>query len=52
MWPFAGSKSTSREAIRSKRAHRDDALKHAPAFSAEEHQKYLNATGDFISREN
>ncbi|KAI0278662.1 amidase signature domain-containing protein, partial [Russula brevipes] len=37
-----------RETIEAKRARRTDALQHAPAFSAEEHQRYLNATASQI----
>jgi len=48
MWPFNRPRNPYHETIEAKRTHRDDALKHAPAFSAEEHQKYLNATASQI----
>ena len=46
MWPFtAAGTQPYRETIESKRARRADALSHAPAFSEDKHQKYLDATG-------
>ena len=45
MPPFTSAAQTSRNTITSKLARRAEALKHAPAFLADEHQKYLNATG-------
>ena len=45
MWPLTSEAQTSRNTIVSKLARRAEALKHAPVFSADEHQKYLNATG-------
>ncbi|KAN0132779.1 Amidase signature domain containing protein [Lactarius tabidus] len=48
MSPFSGDAQISRNTISSKRARRAEALKHAPAFSADEHQKYLNATATQI----
>jgi len=45
MWPFSSIRNPYRETIEAKRAHRADVLKLAPPFSAEQHQKYLNATG-------
>ncbi|KAF8270691.1 amidase signature domain-containing protein [Lactarius quietus] len=48
MWPFTSEAQTSRNTISSKRARRAEALKHAPPFSADEHQKYLNATATQI----
>ena len=45
MWPFSSTRNPYRETIEAKRAHRADVLKLAPPFSAEQHQKYLNATG-------
>ena len=46
MWPFADAAAQPyRETIESKRAHRADALSHAPAFSEDKHQKYLDVTG-------
>ncbi|KAF8260713.1 amidase signature domain-containing protein [Lactarius quietus] len=46
MWPF--SDAAYRETIESKRARRADALSHAPAFSEDTHQKYLDATAKQI----
>ncbi|KAH9057421.1 amidase [Lactarius vividus] len=49
MWPFTTREAqTSRNTIDSKRARRAEAVKYAPAFSADEHQKYLNATATQI----
>lgn len=48
MWPFTSEAQTSRNTIHSKLARRAEALKHAPAFSADEHQQYLNATATQI----
>jgi hypothetical protein len=45
MWFFTSPRNPYRETIEAKRKHRADALKHAPAFSTGEHQKYLDATG-------
>ena len=42
---FTSAAQTSRNTINSKLARRAEALKHAPVFSADEHQKFLNATG-------
>ena len=46
MWPFTAAQA-SRETIESKRAHRADALSLAPVFSENEHQKYLDSTGEW-----
>ena len=43
MWPFNSPWNPYRETIEAKRTRREDALKHAPAFSTEGHQKYLHA---------
>ncbi|KAI9509118.1 amidase [Russula earlei] len=48
MWPLSTPRNPYRKTIEDKRARRTDALKHAPAFSAEEHQRYLNATASQI----
>lgn len=45
MWPFSRPRNPYRETIEAKRAHRADVLKLAQPFSAEQHQKYLSATG-------
>ncbi len=46
MWPFTDAVAQPyRDTIESKRARRADALRHAPAFSEDKHQKYLDATG-------
>jgi hypothetical protein len=52
MWPFSSPRNPYRETIEAKRARRAEAIKLAPPFKPEEHQKYLNATGNwcFISR--
>ncbi|KAI9440853.1 amidase [Lactarius indigo] len=47
MWPFTDAQPY-RSTIESKRARRTDALGHAPAFSENEHQKYLDATAKQI----
>jgi hypothetical protein len=47
MWPFSGPRNPYHETIAAKRAHRDEAIKLAPPFKSEEHQKYLNATGNY-----
>lgn len=49
MWFFTSSRNPYRETIEAKRTRRADALKHAPAFSAEKHQKFLNVTGNAFS---
>ena len=46
MWFFASPRNPYRETIEAKRTRRADALKHAPAFSAKEHQKFLDVTGN------
>jgi hypothetical protein len=45
MWPFLGPRNPYRETIKAKRERRVEAIKLAPLFNAEEHLKYLNATG-------
>lgn len=45
MWFFTSPRNPYRETIEAKRSRRADALGHAPAFLADRHQKYLNATG-------
>jgi len=45
MWPFSSPQNPYRETIKAKRTCRADVLELAPPFSAEEHQKYLSATG-------
>jgi hypothetical protein len=47
MWPFPGHRNPYHETIAAKRADRDQAVKLAPPFQPEEHQKYLNATGNY-----
>jgi len=47
MWPFSVPRNPYHETITAKRAHRDEAIKLAPPFKSEEHQKYLNATGNY-----
>ena len=47
MWPFSGPRNPYHETIAAKRARRDEAIKLAPPFMSEEHQKYLNATGNY-----
>jgi hypothetical protein len=46
MWPFSSHRNPYRETIEAKRARRAEAIKLAPPFNPEEHQKYLNATGN------
>jgi hypothetical protein len=49
MWFFTSPRNPYRETIEAKRSRRAAALEHAPAFSAEKHQKYLDVTGiDFF----
>ncbi|KAH9991131.1 amidase signature domain-containing protein [Russula vinacea] len=48
MWFFTSPRNPYRETIEAKRSRRADALGHAPAFSADRHQKYLNATASQI----
>jgi hypothetical protein len=50
MWFFTSPRNPYRETIEAKRTHRADALKHAPAFSAEKHQEFLDVTGNGFSR--
>jgi hypothetical protein len=45
MWFFASPRNPYRETVEAKRKRRADALKHAPAYTAGVHQKYLEATG-------
>jgi hypothetical protein len=45
MWPFASPRNPYHETIKAKRSRRADAVEHAPVFSAEKHQKYLDVTG-------
>jgi hypothetical protein len=45
MWPFSAPRNPYGETIEAKRTCRADALKLAPPFSTEEHQKYLSVTG-------
>ena len=45
MWPFASPRNPYDETIKAKRSRRADAVEHAPVFSAEKHQKYLDVTG-------
>jgi len=45
LWPISSPRNPYRETIEAKRTCRADALKLAPPFSAEKHQKYLSATG-------
>ena len=45
MWFFTSPRNPYRKTIEAKRSRRADALGHAPAFLADRHQKYLNATG-------
>jgi hypothetical protein len=45
MWFFTSPRNPFRETIETKRKRRADALKHAPAYSAGVHQKYLDVTG-------
>jgi hypothetical protein len=49
MWFFTSPRNPYRETIEAKRTRRTDALKHAPAFSAEKHQEFLNVTGNGFS---
>ncbi|SRR5216684_4466037 len=53
MWFFTSPRNPYRETIEAKRTRRAEALKHAPAFLTEVHQKYLDVTGDdfFFPRE-
>ncbi len=48
MWFFTSPRNPYRETIEAKRLRRAEALKHAPDFSAEEHQEFLDATGNDI----
>ena len=46
MWPFTDTAAQPYYVtIESKRARRAEALAHAPAFSKDKHQDYLDATG-------
>jgi len=45
MWPFSSPQNPYRETIKAKHTWRADVLELALPFSAEEHQKYLSATG-------
>jgi hypothetical protein len=46
MWPFSSPRNSYHETIAAKRARRTEAIKLAPTFNPEVHQKYLNATGN------
>jgi hypothetical protein len=46
MWPFSSPRNPYRQTIEAKRARRAEAIELAPPFKPEEHQKYLNATGN------
>lgn len=45
MWPFESPRNPYRETVEAKRSRRANAVEHAPAFSTEKHQKYLDVTG-------
>ena len=45
MWPLSSPQNPYRETIKAKHTWRADVLELALPFSAEEHQKYLSATG-------
>ena len=46
MWFFTSPRNPYRETIEAKRTRRADALKHAPTFSTEKHQEFLDVTGN------